>query len=189
MRSSAINEKKVGQRCIVLWLLPATPLPRVGQRHWSGRVALAEEETKGNMERRDGTWDPGEDEWVSRAWKYGRGQIIVRDWSMLNCKGGSDHFMAMEGVCKEGKPFRDSCVPEMSVDHGYLPQTGMLRLHSRTVEKPFLPLSRLLATDTSRDRSPAASGQSRLCSLKLGLIYLYCWLKAPDLLWRWFSIT
>lgn len=69
---------------------------------------------------------------------------------MLNCKGGSNRFLAMEGVCKEGKPLRDSCVPEMSVDSGYLPQTGMLRLHSRTIGKSFLPLSRLLTTDTFR---------------------------------------
>lgn len=107
---------------------------------------------------------------------------------MLNCKGGSNRFLAMEGVCKEGKPLRDSCVPEMSVDSGYLPQTGMLRLHSRTIGKSFLPLSRLFNNRHLQDRSPAASGPSRLCSLKLGLIHLYCWLKAPDFLWRWFSI-
>lgn len=45
LRTRAIDAEEVGQRGIVLGLPPVIScLPRVGQRHWSGRVALAEEE-------------------------------------------------------------------------------------------------------------------------------------------------
>lgn len=107
-------------------------------------MALADEECKGNMERRKGTQDPGKDEVVSGHGSMGEDKfIVIRDWSMLNCKGGGDRFMAMEGAGKEGGPFRYSCVPEISVDHGYLPKIGSLCLHSRILGKPFLPLSTL----------------------------------------------
>lgn len=60
-------------------------------------------------------------------------------------KGGGDPYVAMEGTGKGGRPLRGSCVPEeMSVDHGCLPNTGLLCLHSRALlRKPCLPPSTL----------------------------------------------
>lgn len=109
-------------------------------------MALAEEGYK-NVERIKGTQDPEEDGVASEAQKHGRGRIVViRDWSVPNCKDGGDPFMVLEGAGKEGRPFRCSCVPEeMSLDHGCLPNIDLLCLTSRTLRKALPPTLHTLA--------------------------------------------
>lgn len=115
-------------------------LPSQGQtKALEWRVAQAEEEDQGNLETINGTQESTTLSLGQESVGEGRGQIIVtKDWG-INCKAGGDSFMVMEEAGKEGRALRCSCVPDMSVDCGWLPNIGLLYLHSRTGLRKLLP--------------------------------------------------